>query len=147
MPSRPPSGAAPPHYRAAVARAALEVMSEAFNVPLARLTAVSRQRGNVAFARQMAMYLCHVVGRLSVRDVALEFRREPSTVSHACHAIEDRRDIAVFEKQLVVLEEALLERLEERVAPHPDKISPREPRPNGAPEKKSFDVRLRLAAS
>ncbi len=149
MATPPPSGSAPPRLRAAISLAALEVMSEAFNVPLARLSTASRQRGNVAFARQMAMYLCHVVGGLSVRDVSIEFGREPSTVSHACHAIEDRRDVAVFEKQLAVLEDALSLRLEERISP--DMYEGYEggaatPSRDGAPEKKSFDFgRVRIA--
>ena len=100
-------------YRRRVAMAALEVMAEAFAVPLSRLTMASRQRANVAFARQMAMYLAHVVGGLSLREVAAEFEREPSTVSHACHMIEDRREEGgVFDAQMLFLERALRERME-----------------------------------
>ncbi|MEO0398029.1 MAG: helix-turn-helix domain-containing protein [Pseudomonadota bacterium] len=99
-------------YRARVTMASLDVMAEAFNISLGRLTMTSRQKANVAFARQIAMYLSHVVGQLSLRDIALEFDREPSTVLHACQAVEDQRDKPVFDKQMTVLEEALHERVE-----------------------------------
>ena len=97
--------------RRAIVRAALVVMSDAFNVPIDRMAAATRTQANAAFPRQVAMYLCHVVGQLTVREVAEEFGREPSTVSHACHAIEDRRDLDVFDRQLTVLEDALERRL------------------------------------
>jgi hypothetical protein len=102
-------------YKRRVAMAALEVMAEAYGVPLGRLTMSTRQRANVAFARQTAMYLCHVVGRLTMREVALEFERERSTVSHACHAVEDRRESPVFDAQLTYLEQALRERIKRYV--------------------------------
>lgn len=98
-------------YKQRVAMAALEVMAESFNVPLGRLTMASRQRANVAFARQMAMYLSHVVGQLSQREVAIEFDREASTVSHACHTIEDRRNGDVFDHKVAALEDMLRVRL------------------------------------
>ncbi|MGF1545388.1 MAG: helix-turn-helix domain-containing protein [Parvularculaceae bacterium] len=99
-------------YKQKIAAAALEVMAEAYNVPLSRLTMASRQKAHIAFARQMAMYLAHVVGQLSLRDVAGAFEREPSTVSYACHAIEDRRDSPIFDKQMAFLETTLRERVE-----------------------------------
>ncbi|MEM6537220.1 MAG: helix-turn-helix domain-containing protein [Pseudomonadota bacterium] len=126
-------------YRATIAAAALEVISEAFNVPLARLATASRQQANVAFARQMAMYLCHVVGELSIREIAIEFAREPSTVSHACHAIEDRRDIDVFDRQLTVLEEALRERLQARLTPPGLAMTANDEALGGTLENKSVD--------
>ncbi|RZO68512.1 MAG: hypothetical protein EVA70_01670 [Parvularculaceae bacterium] len=98
-------------YRRRAAMAALEVISEAFDVPLSRLTMATRQRANVAFARQIAMYLCHVIAQLSVRDISTEFERERSTVVYALHTIEDRRDSPLFEDQLELLEIALRQRL------------------------------------
>ncbi|MEM6414986.1 MAG: helix-turn-helix domain-containing protein [Pseudomonadota bacterium] len=100
-------------YRARVTMAALNVMAEAFNNSLGRLTMSSRQKANVAFARQIAMYLSHIVGQLSMREVSIEFEREPSTVVYACQAIEELRDKPIFERQMQFLEEALHERIVE----------------------------------
>lgn len=50
------------------------------------------------------MYLCHIVGDMSLRDIAVEFERDRTTVSHACHAIEDRRDGPIFDRQIEHLE-------------------------------------------
>jgi len=103
-------------YRRRVAMMALEVMAEAFSIPLSRLTMGSRQRANVAFARQVAMYLTHVVGKVSIREVSIEFGRKLSTVSHACHVIEDRREAQLFDRQISFLEAALEERMEAAAA-------------------------------
>ena len=53
------------------------------------------------------MYLCHVVCDMSLRDVATEFGRDRTTVSHACHAIEDRRECPIFDRQVEHLERDL----------------------------------------
>ncbi len=53
------------------------------------------------------MYLCHVVGDMSLRDVADAFDRDRTTVSHACHAIEDRRECPIFDRQIEHLEREL----------------------------------------
>lgn len=62
------------------------------------------RRAEVAFARQLAMYLCHVVANMSLREISNAFGRDRTTVSHACHAIEDRRDCPTFDKQVDLLE-------------------------------------------
>ncbi len=121
-------------YRRRVAMAALEVMAQSYNVPLAQLTMAGRQRASVAFARQMAMYLCHVVGGLSMREVSVEFGRERSTVSHACHAIEDRRDGEKFETQAQAMEAAMRAQIA-RI--HRDLVAAAKRRRRG--EGKSFD--------
>jgi chromosomal replication initiation ATPase DnaA len=90
---------------------ALSVASKACGVQVAEMTAANRRRAQVAFARQMAMYLCHVVGKMSLRDVAIEFERDRTTVGHACHAIEDRRDCPVFDKQIDYLEKEMTHRI------------------------------------
>ena len=104
-----------PIYKRRVAMAALDVLSSAFNVSVSKMLTSSRQRASVASARQIAMYLCNVVGQLSLREIAIEFDREPSTVSHACHVIEDRRDDGVFDRQITFLEDAMRERVRELI--------------------------------
>ncbi|MEL6370954.1 MAG: helix-turn-helix domain-containing protein [Pseudomonadota bacterium] len=125
-------------YRRRVALTAMELLASAFNVPIARLTMSGRQRASVAMARQISMYLCHIVGRLSLREIASEFGREASTVSHACHVVEDRRDNSLFDKQVAILEEEFRDRIrsmiDESVQPNADDIR------FGCPEQKAARV-------
>ena len=67
----------------------------------------SRGSADAAFARQMAMYLCHVGFGMSLARVALAFGRDRSTVGHACHLVEDRRDEPAFDQLLCALEQAV----------------------------------------
>lgn len=55
----------------------------------------------------MAMYLAHVGGGLSLREVGLLFARDRTTVAHACAAVEDRRDDPLLDRCLTFLELAL----------------------------------------
>jgi hypothetical protein len=48
-------------------------------------------------ARQISMYVCHVALRMSLSDIAQAYGRDRSTVSHACHVVEDRRDELAFD--------------------------------------------------
>lgn len=66
-----------------------------------------RCRRQVAFARQVGMYLAHVGGGLPMTEVGRMFARDRTTVSHACAVIEDRRDDPTFDRALAVLEFAL----------------------------------------
>ena len=59
-----------------------------------------------AFARQIAMYLAHVGFGLSMAEVGKAFGRDRTTVVHACHLIEDRRDDVRFDQMLDHLEQA-----------------------------------------
>ncbi|MEZ5920228.1 MAG: helix-turn-helix domain-containing protein [Parvularculaceae bacterium] len=99
-------------YSKNLVAAALKISSEACGVSPRRLTTNTRA-AKVAFARQLAMYLCHVVGDMSLRDVAAAFGRDRTTVSHACHAIEDRRDCPLYDKQIEYLEARLRDSVRE----------------------------------
>jgi hypothetical protein len=61
----------------------------------------------VAVARQAAMYLAHVGEGLPQRSVGRLFRRDRTTVAHACAATEDRRDDPRFDLTLAWLEFAM----------------------------------------
>jgi chromosomal replication initiation ATPase DnaA len=76
---------------------------------------LSEARGSpqVAFARQVAMYLTHVAFGMSLQRVGFAFARDRSTVAYACHLVEDRRDDAAFDTMLDQLEASL------RAAPAP----------------------------
>ncbi len=99
---------------AAAARLAVSVAAYALNVPLEEVTRRDRGRARAAFARQVAMYLCHVGFEFSLARVASAFGRDRSTVAHACHAIEDRREQPHFDRWINALEAML------RGAPKPD---------------------------
>ncbi len=76
----------------------------AFAVPAAALAAPRRGRARIAFARQVAMYLAHVGWGLSLTEVGRLFSRDRTTVAHACRTIEDRRDDALLDRVLTLLE-------------------------------------------
>jgi hypothetical protein len=55
------------------------------------------------------MYLAHVAFEMSLAQIAALFRRDRSTVAHACHIVEDRREDALFDGWISGLEAALRE--------------------------------------
>ena len=57
------------------------------------------------FARQTAMYLAHVIFQIRITDVARLFERDRTTIRHACHLIEDRRDNPEFDDRTIALRE------------------------------------------
>jgi hypothetical protein len=69
---------------------------------------MERPRGGprAKLARQVAMYLAHVAMEMSLARVAAAFGRDRSTVAHACHRMEDRRDDAGFDVFIAGLEDA-----------------------------------------
>lgn len=68
------------------------LVAHVYGVPLDELMAPTRKDRRAAEARQVVMYLGHVVLRMSLSSVARVFGRDRSTASHACHRIEDLRD-------------------------------------------------------
>jgi chromosomal replication initiation ATPase DnaA len=85
----------------------------ATGVPLEEVRTLARGRHEAAFARQVAMYLAHVGAGMSLARVALAFRRDRSTVAHACQKVEDRREDAAFDRWIDRMEQAM------RAAPEP----------------------------
>lgn len=86
---------------------ARRVVAGEFGVSEGALMAPTRARAEVAFARQVAMYLAHVVYQLTYHEVAEAFGRERTTVAYACAVVEDARDDAVLDARLDKLEERL----------------------------------------
>ena len=95
-----------------IGRMSKEIASEAFGVAQADINGRSRT-AEVSFARQVAMYLAHIVGQLTLMQVAYAFDRDRTTVSHACNNVEDRRDGPMFDMQLNYLEQRLRERIDQ----------------------------------
>ena len=76
----------------------------AFAVPVDELRAPSRRAPDVAFARQSARYLAHVVLGLRYSEIGRLFRRDRTTAAYACQLVEDRRDEPAIDRVLVMLE-------------------------------------------
>ena len=64
----------------------------------------ARGKAELAHARQLAMYLCHVALGRTLASVGRSFGRDRSTVSYACAQIEDMRDDAAFDADVEALE-------------------------------------------
>ena len=80
------------------------VVAAAFGVTVHDLRAPSRGTAPVAFARQAAMYLGHVVFGLSLTRLGRGFGRDRTTARHACRTIEERRDDPAVDQALGMLE-------------------------------------------
>lgn len=55
------------------------------------------RRRHTCHVRQIAMYVCHVALRIPMSDIGDALGRDRTTVSHACHVVEDRRDDPAFD--------------------------------------------------
>lgn len=93
----------------ASARLAAGVTAFALDVSAEEVLGLQRGSAAVAFARHVAVYLCHTAFEMSLARVAIAFGRDRSTVAHACHVIEDRRDEAHFDVWIGSLETMLRE--------------------------------------
>ena len=92
-----------------IARRVVErAVAIAFKVPLKELRATTRREARIAFARQVAMHLVHVAYGFTLTQVGIMFRRDRTTVAHACIIIEDRRDDLAFDVLLDNLETAVV---------------------------------------
>jgi hypothetical protein len=80
------------------------VVAAAFAVPLDELRAPTRRGPAVAFARQSAIYLAHVVLGLNYRATGELFGRDRTTAAHACRLVEECRDHQPTDAMLYALE-------------------------------------------
>jgi chromosomal replication initiation ATPase DnaA len=89
------------------AEQAQEVVARVWNVPVSELRSPTRRSASVAQARQVAMYLTHVIYGVSLASVGHHFGRDRTTAAHACRQIEDRRDDAGFDRLLDEISDSL----------------------------------------
>jgi chromosomal replication initiation ATPase DnaA len=82
-------------------------VSVVFSVDVNRMRSGTRGEAPVAQARQVAMYLAHCSLGMSCTEVGRMFRRDRTTVGHACTIIEDRRDDPRFDRTITNLEEII----------------------------------------
>lgn len=92
---------------------AIALVAREKNVPIRMLTHRSRCRKQTALARQIAMYLAHVVLGRSLTEIGEAFGRDRTTVSHACALIEDMRDERAFDEEVSAFERRLEAQREE----------------------------------
>ncbi len=91
----------------ALHRFLLDMVALVYEVEMSALLSPTRGRKKTAFARQVAMYLAHTGGGLSLSCVGRLFARDRTTVAHACALVEDARDQPVFDRTLSHLESAI----------------------------------------
>ena len=80
------------------------IVSAAFDIPAKGLRLPKRGRAKVALARQVAMYLSHVVLGMTLCDAGRLYSRDRTTAAHACRLVEDLRDEQRFDTLLSLLE-------------------------------------------
>lgn len=87
---------------------ALGVMvAAAFGLAAEELASERRGVADVAFARQVAMYLAHTRLGLPLTAAGGLFRRDRTTARHACRQVEDRRDDPRVDRLLECLERGI----------------------------------------
>ena len=92
------------------------IVSAAFDVPAKDLRLPKRGRAKVALARQVAMYLSHVVLRMTLGDAGRLYSRDRTTAAHACRLVEDLRDEQRFDTLLSLLEDMVRAEIVHRAA-------------------------------
>ena len=83
--------------------------AKAFGIKSDDLDSKTRKQADIAFARQIAMYIAHVRLGLNLGEVGKVFQRDRTTVGHACRLIEDRRDDEQVDFLINCLERAVEE--------------------------------------
>lgn len=95
------------HNETALAQLVCAIVSIEFGVKSVDLLSPTKGPAHLSYARQVAMYLMHVVFQIRVAGVGRAFGRDPSTASYACRIIEDERENTLFDHKLQILEEFL----------------------------------------
>lgn len=106
------AGKSPANIGDFVADESIALAAEAVRIPISEIRSPTRERAKAAFARQIAIYIAHCTGRISIGDLAAIFKRDRTTIAHAIAAIEDRRDDAFFNAQIDIIEADLRDRLD-----------------------------------
>ena len=104
-PARATPANAAPHADAALAcDLAARLAAGHYELPVADVAAATRRSRVASRARHVAIYIAHVTLGTPLDAVAVQFRRDRTTASYACHAIEDARDDPAFDAALASLE-------------------------------------------
>lgn len=84
--------------------ALVDVISALSGVDSKELRAVGKGGRDIARLRQITFYVAHVILEVSMRDIAMAFGCDRTTVRHACHLVEDLRDDHEFDQVVTVAE-------------------------------------------
>lgn len=95
----------------------MDITAALFNVSSKELRRPGRTSQEVARVRQIAMYVTHVILRVSMREVGRGFGRDRTTVVHACHLIEDMREDPDFDRIVSMTERVATAAFRDRVGP------------------------------
>ncbi|KAB2851606.1 MAG: hypothetical protein F9K44_00945 [Hyphomicrobiaceae bacterium] len=87
-----------------------QTAASAFEIGAEEVASATRGSSQAALARQVGMYLAHVVCGLSLTEVGRLYGRDRTTVAHACAVVEDRRDDPTFNRAISALEYAVRQR-------------------------------------
>lgn len=89
------------HTKSDFARAQLVMAAVALEFGIPDVEVYSRTKGNSrsSFARQIAMYLTHIVYEINLSRVARTFSRDRSTASHACKLSRSRATIPLLTRK------------------------------------------------
>ena len=86
----------------------IDITAALFNVSSKEMRKPGRSSLGVSRVRQVAMYVAHVVLRLSMNDIGRAFGRDRTTVLYACHLVEDLRDDTDFDRIITMTERVAL---------------------------------------
>lgn len=82
-----------------------QMVARVFGIDVKLMRRRSRGRARVAIARQVAMYLAHVICGLNLTAAGMLFERDRTTAAYACRVVERRReDHPEFDRALQLLE-------------------------------------------
>lgn len=84
-----------------------QAVTHAFCIDPVAFWSETRGQPRVALARQVGMYLAHIMFELSLTEVGKLFARDRTTVAHACCIVEDRRDDRMFDRTLDLMESSV----------------------------------------
>lgn len=85
----------------------VELVSSFFEVSVENLRGRTRGAAPICQARQICMYLLHTSLSISYPEIGELFRRDRTTISHACMIVEDLRDDCDIDQNLTRLESIL----------------------------------------
>ena len=83
------------------------LVESAFGIARSALHAPQRGTAEVAFARQVAIYLVHVRLGLTYAAAGRFFGRDRTTAAYACRVIEERREESALDSLIDCLERAI----------------------------------------
>lgn len=83
------------------------------DAPAQHMLSNIRGRMDIARVRQVCMYILHTETGLSLTQVGSLMGRDRSTISHACHVVEDMRDEVEFDDSCTEIAAAVVAKLKE----------------------------------